>query len=489
MREFNVFSDILPPNVRREDLEPIERLKGIVLSGGPHSVYEKDAPYPPDFIFDMGIPILGICYGHQYIAHKFGGKVASVEKREYGYAKLRVIGKPKLFKRWGRDGQVWMSHGDSIETLPNGFTAIAETDNSPYSAIISDDGNIIGVQFHPEVKHTERGSEILKGFVIDICNARRQWTPEHFITEATDEIREIVGGEKVLCAVSGGVDSSSLAMLLRRAVGEQAICIFVDNGLLRLNERDKVKRSLGKLIGLEVIDARRRFLDALRGIIDPEEKRRIIGETFIRVFEERARKEKNLRFLAQGTLYPDKIESEPVMGPSTTIKTHHNVGGLPEKMDLELIEPFKFLFKDEVRKVGRGLGLSDEIIGRHPFPGPGLAVRVVGEVDEERLEILRQADAIAMEVLERAGWYDKTSQAIVVLLPVRSVGVMGDARTYENVVALRCVITEDFMTADWARLPYDVLAEISRRITNEVKGVNRVVYDITTKPPATIEWE
>ncbi|HEC80497.1 MAG TPA: glutamine-hydrolyzing GMP synthase, partial [Firmicutes bacterium] len=400
MREFNVFSDILPPNVRREDLEPIERLKGIVLSGGPHSVYEKDAPYPPDFIFDMGIPILGICYGHQYIAHKFGGKVASVEKREYGYAKLRVIGKPKLFKRWGRDGQVWMSHGDSIETLPKGFTAIAETDNSPYSAIVSDDGNIIGVQFHPEVKHTERGSEILKGFVIDICNARRQWTPEHFITEATDEIREIVGGEKVLCAVSGGVDSSSLAMLLRRAVGEQAICIFVDNGLLRLNERDKVKRSLGKLIGLEVIDARRRFLDALRGIIDPEEKRRIIGETFIRVFEERARKEKNLRFLAQGTLYPDKIESEPVMGPSTTIKTHHNVGGLPEKMDLELIEPFKFLFKDEVRKVGRGLGLSDEIIGRHPFPGPGLAVRVVGEVDEERLEILRQADAIAMEVLE-----------------------------------------------------------------------------------------
>ena len=489
IREIGVFSEILRPDVTRNELEPIKHLKGIVLSGGPHSVYEKDAPKPPNFIFELNIPVLGICYGHQYIGYTFGGKVQPARKREYGYAHLTVIEEHPLFSRWGSDSQVWMSHGDSIDTLPDGFITIAKTDNSPYAVISSKKGNIIGVQFHPEVRHTERGEEIIKGFVIDICKARTDWSPTNFINDAVSEIREKVGGEKVLCAVSGGVDSSTLALLLRKAIGEKAICVFIDNGLLRKDEGEKVMDALGDLIGLEVIDAGKKFLTALKGITDPEEKRRIIGETFIRVFEERARKEQGLRFLAQGTLYPDMIESGPVRGPSSTIKTHHNVGGLPVEMALVLIEPFRFLFKDEVRKVGRELGLPDEIVGRHPFPGPGLAVRIIGEVTEERLEILRQADAIAMDVLREAGLYDSVSQAVVVLLPVKSVGVMGDARTYQNAIALRFVVTEDFMTADWARLPYDVLSEMSRRITNEVQGVNRVVYDITTKPPATIEWE
>jgi len=489
IREIGVFSEILRPNVKRDELMPLEKLKGIVLSGGPHSVYEKNAQKPPNYIFELGIPVLGICYGHQYIGYKFGGKVQPARKREYGYAHLTVIKEHPLFNRWGSSGQVWMSHGDSIDVLPQGFRSIAKTDNSPNAVISNKNGDIIGVQFHPEVRHTERGDEILRGFVIDICKAVAEWNPTNFINEAILEIKDKVGDGKVLCAVSGGVDSSTLALLLRKSVGKQAICVFIDNGLLRKNEREDVEKALGGLIGLEVVDASKKFLTALKGITDPEEKRKIIGEIFIRVFEERAKKEEGLRFLAQGTLYPDMIESGPVRGPASTIKTHHNVGGLPVEIALVLIEPFRFLFKDEVRKVGRELGLPDEIVRRHPFPGPGLAVRIIGEVTRERLEMLRQADAIAMDVLREAGLYDRVSQAVVVLLPIKSVGVMGDARTYQNAIALRFVVTEDFMTADWARLDYEVLAEISRRITNEVVGVNRVVYDITTKPPATIEWE
>ncbi|MGQ9706754.1 MAG: glutamine-hydrolyzing GMP synthase [bacterium] len=489
IREIGVFSEIARPDITREEIEPTSHLKGIVLSGGPYSVYEKNAPKPHDFIFELGIPVLGICYGHQYIGNKFGGSVKPAQKHEYGYAHLKVIEKHLLFNRWGDGGQVWMSHGDSIEKIPDGFRAIARTDNSPYAVISNEQDAIIGVQFHPEVRHTERGEEILKGFVIDICKARTEWSPTNFINDAITEIREKVGDEKVLCAVSGGVDSSTLALLLRKAIGKKALCVFIDNGLLRKDEGESVRKALGELVGLEVIDESKRFITTLKSITDPEEKRKVIGETFIRVFEERAKREEGLRFLAQGTLYPDMIESTPVKGPSSTIKTHHNVGGLPIEMALELIEPFRFLFKDEVRRVGQELGLPDEILGRHPFPGPGLAVRIIGEVTSERLEILREADAIAIEVLRKTGCYEKVSQAVVVLLPVRSVGVMGDARTYQNVVALRFVITEDFMTADWARLDYEVLSEISRRITNEVKGVNRVVYDITTKPPATIEWE
>jgi GMP synthase (glutamine-hydrolysing) len=489
IRELGVFSEI-----QRFDF-PIDEIlklkpKGIILSGGPSSVYEDGAPQVDEKLFELGIPVLGICYGLQLIAYKLGGVVDKFARREYGKAILRVIKDDDLFYGFNSQSVVWMSHGDALIKEPDGFEVIAWTDNSPICAIRNKDKKIYGVQFHPEVVHTERGDEILRNFVYRICGCKGEWNAEFFIEKEIEEIRKIVGDEKVICAVSGGVDSTVLALLLMRAIGENLIAIFIDNGLMREGEGEEVLKNFREIgVNIHYVNASEVFLERLKGIFDPEEKRRIIGRTFIEIFEREAKKFGDVKFLAQGTLYPDVIESTSYKGPSSKIKTHHNVGGLPERMNFKLIEPFRELFKDEVRKIGKSLGLSDEILNRHPFPGPGLAVRVVGEVTKDKLEILRKADKIFIEEIKKANLYDKIWQAFAVLLPIKTVGVMGDERSYEYVVALRAVSSQDGMTADWFRLPYDLLERVSNRIVNEVKGVNRVIYDITTKPPATIEWE
>ncbi len=491
LRENGIYSEVVP---YRESIENIKAKnpKGIILSGGPASVYSKDAHFPDDKIWDLGLPILGICYGMQLIAYHFGGEVVAADHHEYGKAKLHILDKSvPIFKGVEDNSTVWMSHADRVEKLPDGFRVIGESENSPYAAIANDDKKIYAFQFHPEVHHSQYGSLMLKNFAKYICNVDSKWNMGSFAKEKIKEIREKVGDKKVLCAVSGGVDSSVVAALLHEAIGDNLIAVFVDTGLLRKDEALQVENMFKALgINLITIDAKERFLDKLKGVTDPEEKRKIIGETFIEVFDEEAKKyAEDVSFLAQGTLYTDVIESVSVKGPSKTIKSHHNVGGLPDWMKFELIEPLREIFKDEVRALGLELGLPKDMLWRHPFPGPGLAIRVMGEVTPEALRLLRESDAIMQEELKASGYYNKVWQAFTVLLNVNSVGVMGDNRTYENTVCVRMVESVDGMTANFAHVPYEILENISRRIINEVDGINRVVYDISSKPPATIEWE
>ena len=491
VRELHVFSEIQPYHYPLEKIQEDAAIKGIILSGGPASVYDEKAPRPHPGIFQLGIPILGICYGLQLIAHEFGGKVDPAARREYGRAELFIDRPSSLFFEVDSPTVVWMSHGDHLTELPPGFEILAHTENSPIAAIGNLQKQIYGIQFHPEVHHTAEGKQILQNFLYQIVGVQGDWSTQSFIHQQLETIRQQVGKSRVLCALSGGVDSSVVAVLLHKAIGEQLTCVFVDTGLLRANEAQEVETVFREHfhINLISVNASQLFLSKLRGVTDPELKRKIIGNTFIEVFEAEARKHGPFEFLAQGTLYPDVIESVSFKGPSETIKTHHNVGGLPEKMQFQLIEPLRELFKDEVREVGRQLGLPEKIIGRHPFPGPGLAIRILGEVTDDRLAILRQADAIFIHELRQAGLYDHIWQAFAVLLPVKSVGVMGDQRTYEYVLALRAVVSVDGMTADWFHFPFDFLAQVSNKIINQVKGVNRVVYDVSSKPPATIEWE
>ena len=490
VREQNVFSEIIPYNETPAKYKN-RNLKGIILSGGPSSVYEPDAPHIDKTWFELDVPVLGICYGLQLISYLFKGKVVQAEHKEYGPAELEIIAQSGLFKDVPAKSNVWMSHGDKLLTLPEAFHVIARTANSPYAAIEHENRRIFGLQFHPEVVHSAYGRQVLRNFLFEICACTGDWSPASFIAESTQAIRRKVGDRHVLCALSGGVDSSVVAVLLQKAIGRQLHCVFVDTGLLRYKEAQEVETVFTQNfdIDLTCINRSADFYDKLRHVTDPEEKRKIIGNEFIRIFEKEAEKLGKFDFLAQGTLYPDVIESVSFKGPSVTIKSHHNVGGLPENFDFELIEPLRELFKDEVRKVGRELGLPETIIGRHPFPGPGLAVRILGEVTPQRVELLQKADAIFIDELHKNDLYNEIWQAFAVLLPVQTVGVMGDQRTYEHVIALRAVTSTDGMTADWYNMPYDVLAKISNRIINEVKGINRVVYDVSSKPPATIEWE
>ena len=491
VRECNVYSLLLPYNV---DISKIKALnpKAIILTGGPSSVSEKGSPKCDPGIFDLGVPILGICYGMQLMGYLLNGRVGKAKSREYGNAELILDKRDVFFKGWHKTEKVWMSHGDQVLELPDGFVRLAHTKNSPIASMADPSRKLYGVQFHPEVVHTPKGNLIFKNFLFEISRISPNWTVQSFIKEAIKEIRLKVGDEKVILGLSGGVDSSVTAVLLHKAIGRRLHCIFVDNGLLRKGEKEKVVQTFKRHfhMNLHVVDAEKEFLKRLKGVIDPEKKRRIIGRTFIKVFEKVAKSIGDVRYLAQGTLYPDVIESVSAKGgPSATIKTHHNVGGLPKKMGLLLVEPLRELFKDEVRRLGKELGLSDGIIYRQPFPGPGLAVRIIGEVTKERLEILREADFIVEEEMKVYDGYRDIWQSFAVLLPIKSVGVMGDERTYESVIALRIVTSQDAMTADWAKVPYDILGRISNRIINEVKGVNRVVYDISSKPPSTIEWE
>jgi GMP synthase (glutamine-hydrolysing) len=490
VRELNVFSEIYPYSFPIEEIKK-KNPKGIILSGGPSSVLDDGSPMVDKGIYELGIPILGLCYGLQLIVFQNEGKVEKADKREYGKADLNIKTKSPLVKNVLEKSQVWMSHGDYIKALPKDYNVFAQTENSPYCGIQNLEKKIFGLQFHPEVVHTVEGLKIIKNFVMDICGCSGNWNTVSFIDEAIKKIREDVGDSKVLCALSGGVDSSVLALLLHKALGKQLFCMHIDTGLMRKDESRYVVDTFknGFNIFLDHIDAADTFLSRLKGVTDPEKKRKIIGAAFIEVFEKESKKFGKLDFLAQGTLYPDVIESVSVRGPSATIKSHHNVGGLPEKMNMKLLEPFRYLFKDEVRRIGRELGLPKELIERHPFPGPGLAVRIIGDITKDRTAMLREADYIFIDEIKKAGIYNDIWQAFAVLLPVQSVGVMGDERTYELTVALRAVTSLDGMTADWAKIDPEILGRVSNRIINDIKGINRVVYDISSKPPATIEWE
>jgi len=491
VRELKVYSEIVSPSSSWESVRHVNP-KGVILSGGPASVYAPGAPTIPDWVFERHLPVLGICYGMQALVHQLGGKVVPGKEQEYGSAVVHQNGvEASLFHELPPSFQVWMSHGDRVADLPPGFSSLAYTENSPVAAL-GDGDRIFGLQFHPEVNHTPLGQSILENFLIRACGCRGDWTPGKFVSNSIDRIREQVADGRVICALSGGVDSAVTAMLLHQAIGDQLTCIFVNNGLLRLEEPERVQATFKRNMGLNLVytDATERFLSQLSGVTDPEQKRKVIGEEFIRVFEEAASSLGQTDFLAQGTLYPDVIESEtPENRASARIKTHHNVGGLPEHMKLKLVEPLRYLFKDEVRQVGLELGLPPEMVFRQPFPGPGLAIRIIGEVTGERLDMLRACDWIVIDEIKNAGLYDQIWQSFAVLSDNRTVGVMGDYRTYGYVCAIRAVASEDAMTADWVRLPYEVLARISNRMVNEVPGINRVVYDITSKPPGTIEWE
>jgi GMP synthase (glutamine-hydrolysing) len=490
IRERNVYCEIQPADIGLDAVRAFDPL-GIVLSGGPASVLDPGAPELDLRLLDLGRPVLGICYGMQKLVQRLGGVIEKSEDREYGRAHFKLEREDLLFEGLPGGRVVWMSHGDRVLRLPPGFRVLGTSESSPFAAVRHETRPIWGLLFHPEVAHTEGGAELLANFARRICAARASWTMEAFVDQAIARVRDQVGEGTAICGLSGGVDSTVAAALVQRAIGSRLHCIFVDNGLLRQGEREQVEQLFRGSLGIDLVTVRaeQRFLSALRGVTDPERKRRLIGHLFIEIFEEQAAKLGGADFLVQGTLYPDVIESVSVKGPSATIKTHHNVGGLPERMRLRLIEPLRELFKDEVREVGRRLGLPENAIRRHPFPGPGLAIRVIGEVTSERLATLRAADAIVTQEVRRAGLYDALWQAFAVFLPIQSVGVMGDDRTYENAIAVRCVTSSDAMTADWARLPGEVLAAISSRIINEVKGINRVVYDVSSKPPATIEWE
>ena len=491
IRECSVYSEIMPFNTRVSDLKK-RGVCGVILSGGPASVLAKGSPRPDPKIFELGVPVLGICYGLQLMGKMLGGEIVSSRRREYGLGTLSFNGGGKLLAGIKSPIQVWNSHGDKIERLPKGFKAVGTTENSAYALVADESRRFYGMQFHPEVVHTPRGMEIIKNFLYKICGCTGDWRMSDYVARAIADIREKVGDKKVILGLSGGVDSSVAAALIHKAVGDRLTCVFVDNGLLRKDERAKVERLFKDnfKMRMKTVRAERLFLSRLAGVADPERKRKIIGKTFVEVFDKTVKSIGKVDFLAQGTLYPDVIESVPIAGnPASLIKSHHNVGGLPKRMKLRLLEPLRELFKDEVRALGAELGLSREVLWRHPFPGPGLGVRVVGDITKKRLDILREADAILMDEMRSGGYYDKVWQAFAVFLPVKTVGVMGDERTYDNVIALRIVESQDAMTADWAHIPHELLAKISNRIINEVKGVNRVCLDISSKPPATIEWE